>query len=65
MPTTDAPRVNCWGLPGCLDNKDASSISKPGGYNTKKNIALEFISKVIGQAIKYVAVMAVFAVMFS
>jgi len=60
-PNTDAPRVNCIGLPGCPD-KD---IESPGGYNPKQNVTWEWIDALISELIKYVAVVGVISIMIS
>jgi hypothetical protein len=42
-PNTEAPKVNCIGLPGCPD-KD---IENPGGYNIDDNVTLKWVSALI------------------
>ena len=60
-PNTEAPKVNCIGLPGCPD-KD---IENPGGYNIDDNVTLKWVSALIWEFIKYVAVVAVITLMIS
>ena len=60
-PNTEAPKVNCICLPGCPD-KD---IENQGGYNIDDNVTLKWVSALIWEFIKYVAVVAVITLMIS
>ena len=57
----DAPTVNCYWLPGCPD----TDIENPGEANLSYNIWLRVIANIIGQAMQFVAVIAVIALILS
>ncbi len=57
----EAPSVNCFWLPWCSD----SNIEKPTDANIENNIWTEVISNIIGQAIQFVAVIAVISLIAS
>ena len=56
-----APKINCYGLPGCPDNN--KEIPSPA--NVENNFSMEIVMNFIGLMIQYVAVIAVVALMIS
>ncbi|MCH2188502.1 pilin [Candidatus Gracilibacteria bacterium] len=57
----EAPKVNCFGLPGCVDG----DIDNPSDPNIQDNVAAVFTGNLISDLIQYVAVIAVIALMGS
>ena len=57
---TNAPTINCYGLPGCPDAK-----WQPSAPNITENSFTEAIAEIIAYVMPYVAVLAVLAVMIS
>lgn len=57
---TNAPTINCYGLPGCNDEKWL-----PSDPNVKENSFTEAIAETIAFLMPYVAVLAVLAIMIS
>lgn len=56
-----APEVNCVWLPGCVDR----DIVNPTAPNISDNIGLEVVTSIIWEAIQFVAVVAVIALILS
>lgn len=57
---TKAPTINCYGLPGCPDEK-----SNPTPANVEDNSFTEAIVEIISFFLPYVAVVAVISIMIS
>lgn len=58
---SSVPEVNCIWLPGCVDN----DMKNPGTPNISNNIVAKFTVNLIWEFIQIVAVVAVFALIFS
>ena len=56
-----SPKVNCFGLPWCVD----TVVSEPSTASVEKNTWIVIISSLIWNLIEYVAVFAVIALMLS
>ena len=57
----DAPRVNCIGLPGCVD----TVLDSPTAANVSQNMPLQFVTSIISQLIQFVAIIAIIALIIS
>lgn len=57
----DAPTINCYGLPGCVDKK----IEAPTDPNIDKNNTAIYIVEIISTMLQYVTVVAVITLMIS
>lgn len=56
-----APEINCIWLPGCVD----TNMQNPSAPNISDNIGVRFMTNIIWEFIQIVAVVAVFALIFS
>lgn len=57
----DAPKINCYGLPGCVDD----NAHLPSPADVEKNIFLDLMWNLISLLIQYVPVVAVVALTLS
>lgn len=57
----EAPKINCFWLPGCVDKNKAT----PSSATVSNNVWVELITNIIWQAIMFVAVIAVIALIIS
>jgi hypothetical protein len=57
----DAPTINCYGLPGCIDPNKAN----PTPADVTKSNTLIYITEIISTMLQYVTVIAVITLMIS
>ena len=55
------PKVNCFWLPGCVDN----TVENPSAVWENSNIGIELINSLVWQIIQFVAVIAVISLILS
>ncbi len=59
--SANAPEVNCFWLPGCVD----SNISDPSKANVENNLWIKVVANIVWQMVQFVAVIAVIALILS